>query len=72
MIVTEKIKINGRTLVRTYSDEGYYILQKETGIEYAEAVDIENAPYTYEETNKKIDALEESEEADEKNEIEEN
>ena len=29
---------------------GFYILQNETGIEYDEAIDVENAPYTYSET----------------------
>lgn len=38
-------------LYRTYSDEGYYIKQNETGVVYEEAIDIENAPYTYSETD---------------------
>ena len=33
---------------------GFYILQNETGAEYEEAIDVENAPYTYSETNKPI------------------
>jgi hypothetical protein len=33
---------------------GFYILQNETGIEYEEAIDVENAPYTYSETDKPI------------------
>ena len=48
-------------LYRTYSDEGYYIKQVETGIEYEEAIDVENAPYTYEETNKLIEIENENE-----------
>ena len=33
---------------------GFFILQNETNIEYAEAIDVENAPYTYSETDKPI------------------
>lgn len=49
---------DGVNLYRTYSDEGFYIKQVETGIEYSEAIDVENAPYTYEETDKHIRAEE--------------
>lgn len=45
---------DGVNLYRTYSDNGFYILQNETNIEYAEAIDVENAPYTYSETDKPI------------------
>lgn len=38
-------------LYRTYSDTGHYIKQIETGAIYEEAVDVENANYTYEETD---------------------
>lgn len=38
---------------------GFYILQNETGIEYEEAIDVENAPYTYSETDKPIEIIEE-------------
>lgn len=41
---------DGVNLYRTYSDEGKLIRQVETGIVYGEAVDVEGAPYTYEET----------------------
>ena len=34
---------------------GFYILQNETGIEYTEAIDVENAPYTYSESEKPIE-----------------
>ena len=65
MIVTEYFmtRTDGVVLNRTYSDAGFYILQNETGIEYAEAVDVEGAPYTYSETDKVIDT-EEATEAD--------
>lgn len=43
-------RADGVRLIRTYSDEGYLIRQRETGELYMEAIDIEDAPYTYEET----------------------
>ena len=45
-----KTRADGVNLYRTYSTEGFYIVQNETGIEYADAIDIEGAPYTYTET----------------------
>lgn len=59
---------DGVNLYRNYSDKGVYILQNETNIEYAEAVDVENAPYTYSETDKPIVDIElSSNEATEQN-----
>lgn len=49
------ITSGGNTLYRTYSDAGKFILQNETGIEYAEAVDIEGVQYTYYETENPIE-----------------
>ena len=37
---------------------GYKIKQVETGVPYSEAVDVENAPYSYEETNIPIEIIE--------------
>ena len=45
-------------LYRTYSDAGMMIRQTETGVEYAEAIDVEGAPYTYTETETKIETPE--------------
>ena len=50
-----KTRSDGVNLYRTYSDSGKYILQLQTGIEYSEAIDVENAPYTYVEIDKLID-----------------
>lgn len=50
---------DGVNLYRIYSDKNVYILQVETDIEYEEAVDVENAPYTYIETAKPIEEVEE-------------
>lgn len=60
MIVKEfyKTRKDGVHLYRTYSDEGFYIVQNETGAEYTEAVDVEGAPYTYSETDKPIETEE--------------
>lgn len=57
MIVREfySTRKDGVNLFRTYSDEGFYILQRETGVKYTEAIDVENAPYTYRETNEPIE-----------------
>ena len=45
-----KTRSDGVKLYRSYSDtEGMALKQVETGIIYSEAVDVENAPYTYEE-----------------------
>jgi hypothetical protein len=49
---------DGVSLYRTYSDKGFYVLQNETGIEYAEAIDVEDAPFTYSETNHKLEVFE--------------
>ena len=52
MVIREeyKTRADGVKLVRTYSDEGRQLLQNETGNIYTEAIDVENAPYTYTET----------------------
>ena len=59
MIKQEKVKINDKELLHTYSDKGFYILQVETGIKYDEAYDVIPCRYTYEETNEKIETEEE-------------
>ena len=45
---------DGVKLYRTYSDAGMMIRQNETGVEYAEAVDVDGTPYTYTETDKLV------------------
>ena len=45
----------GKKLYRTYSNENKYILQQPTNIKYEEAIDVENAPYTYIETQEVIE-----------------
>ena len=57
MIVREfyKTRQDGVNLYRTYSDSNKYILQVETGIKYGEAIDVENANYTYTESDESIE-----------------
>ena len=57
MIVKEEFKTRGDgvKLFRTYSDEGKKIIQNETGVVYTEAIDVENAPYTYSESDEDIE-----------------
>lgn len=55
---------DGVSLYRTYSDAGYLIRQTQTGAEYAEAVDVADAPYTYTETETRIPAEEAAEDTD--------
>ena len=52
-MIIEEILTNN--LVKHYSDKGKYISQNETGIEYAEAVDVMPCRYTYSETQKNIE-----------------
>lgn len=60
MIIKEfyKKRLDGINLYRTYSDIGMMIRQNETGVEYAEAIDVEGAPYTYTETETPIETPE--------------
>lgn len=50
-----KTRKDGVKLYRIYSDEGHRIKKIETGNVYDEAIDVEDAPYTYEETKEKIE-----------------
>lgn len=63
MIVKElyKTRADGVNLYRTYSDEGKRLLQVETGNVYEDAIDVENAPYTYEEYVEPTDDPEDTE-----------
>ena len=56
MIIKEfyKTRFDGVNLYRTYSDSNLLILQNETGNTYSEAIDVEDAPYTYTETDEPI------------------
>ena len=60
MIVREfyKARKDGVNLYRTYSDKEYMIRKIGTDEVYDEAIDVENAPYKYEETDEKIEEIE--------------
>lgn len=60
MIIKEEYitREDGVCLYRTYSDIGNYIRQVETNVIYAEAIDVEGALFTYEETEDKIEQVE--------------
>jgi hypothetical protein len=59
MIKTEYL--NNNTLIRHYSDKGVLLLQQETGVKYADPVDVVPCPYTYVETDEPIDSEDTSE-----------
>lgn len=46
---------DGVNLYKTYSDKNVYIKKQGTDEKYDIAIDVENAPYTYEETEEIID-----------------
>lgn len=56
-ITTEyyKTRGDGVRLNRTYSDQDLMIRQVETGNVFDSAIDVEGAPYTYEETDQVIE-----------------
>ena len=56
MIVQTTKEINGVMYAYTYSDSGFMI--ERDGVEYAEAIDVEGAPYTYTETETQIETPE--------------
>ena len=61
MIVKEyyNTREDGVKLFRTYSDRNKYIQKVGTTEIYSEAIDIEDAPYEYEETDEEIEKTEE-------------
>lgn len=56
MIKTEFL--NDGTLIRHFSDAGYMLLQVETGIKYADPIDVVPCRYTYTETAELIEQAE--------------
>lgn len=63
MIKQETIIVNGRELIKTYSDNNKFIIQNETGAIYTEAIDLPGK-YSYTESEEYIPVIEE-EKADE-------
>ena len=61
-VIYEEIKDDkGEVIERKPVLRGYYILQNETQTLYAEAIDVENAPYTYSVTSLPISDFKEDE-----------
>jgi hypothetical protein len=60
MIIKEfyQERLDGVKLYRTYSDANFMIRQEQTGVEYTEAIDVENSDYTYTETETLIESEE--------------
>ena len=56
MIKQENMEVNGRELIKTYSDENKYIIQNETGLKYSEAIDVPDK-YTYTESDEEIEEV---------------
>lgn len=54
-----KTRKDGINLYKSYSNEGYMIHKIGTEETYSEAIDVENAPFEYEETTEKIEVVEE-------------
>ena len=50
--------LNEGTLIKHYSDKGFLLLQQETGIKYADPIDVVPCRYTYIETNEREDVEE--------------
>lgn len=53
MIKTEYL--NDGTLIKHYSDQGFLLLQNETGAKYADPIDLVPCIYTYTETDELIE-----------------
>lgn len=51
---------DGVSLYKSYSSDGYYIQKVGTDEVYIEAIDVENAPYSYVETSDKIEERDEN------------
>ena len=52
-------RADGVKLYKTYSTDNFKIRQVETGHVYDTAIDVENAPYTYEETEERAETAKE-------------
>ena len=50
---------DGVRLYRSYSDQNLYIRKVGTDEAYSEAIDVENTPYLYIETDRSIEGIEE-------------
>ena len=62
MVKTEfyMTRSDGMNLYRTYSDQGRMLIRND-GVEYGEAVDVENSGYTYTEGDYPVEGMTETE-----------
>ena len=58
MIIKEKLVINEKTFIKTYSDKGMMV--ERDGVRYAEAIDLEYLGREYVETDEPIEPVEEN------------
>lgn len=58
-IISENIAMGDRMLIKHKSDSNKYIRQVETGVEYVSAVDTIPCRYTYVETEREVENIEE-------------
>lgn len=70
MILTEYL--NDGTLIKHYSDKQVLLLQNETGIKYADPIDVVPCAYTYTETDEPIEVEVEKIEGSEEEVVDEN
>ncbi len=56
MVIKEfyRTREDGVNLFRSYSDTGYTLIRND-GVEYGEAIDVETSPYTYTESENRIE-----------------
>lgn len=60
MIKTENLTINGKTFIRTYSDNGFMVERE--GVRYSEAIDPAEFNRQYTETDELVEVMDETEE----------
>lgn len=63
MVITEfyRTRQDGVRLFRTYSDQGFVLIRND-GAEFSEAVDVEGSGYTYTESEEQVEPMSEVEE----------
>lgn len=57
MLKTQHPYAGNENLIKTYSDEGYYLIQNETGRRYRIAIDVYPCRFTYTESTEKAPKL---------------
>ena len=60
VLKVENILINGKEFIKTTSTQNKYIRQVQTGLIYAEAIDVASSTYIYEETDIEVESFKKS------------